>query len=162
MKTSSQVIQDLQNSCATEVGIAYCYIGPISLECVIPTWIFQLALQCSCVPLESGRDTVLQEKLPADSSDEQWNDWYRRRHESLLQALFSILPNFRRTYIILDGFVRGEPLPDQRRQRLKEHELNNIPSLLEQDFGNVSIAVFARDYDIQTPLLSWPTSPFAY
>ena len=143
-KTSSQVIQDLQDSYGTEVGIAYFYADNITTEDIIPTWMFQLAFQCSCVPLGSGWDTVLQDKLPADASYEHWNSWYRRRHVFLLQALFSILPNFRRTYIILDGFARGAA---------KEHELTDIPSLLEQDFGNVSIAIFSRDHKQFDPIM---------
>lgn len=146
-KTSSQVIQDLQDSYGAEVGIAYYYVSHVPPEHIIPIWMFQLAFQCSWVPIGCGLDTVLQEKLPADASDEQWNSWYWRRNESLLQALFSILPNFRRTYIIVDRFEACAPAPSNsfRQSQRAKLELDIIPSLLEQDFGNVSIAIFSRD-----------------
>lgn len=108
---------------------------------------FQLALQCACVPVGLAPNNVLQENLPADASNEQRNSWYQRYHESLLQALLSILPNFRRTYIIVDGWFESCVFSNDewghRRGRAKD-ELNIIPSLLEQDFGNVSIAIFSR------------------
>ena len=152
-KTSSQVIQDLQESYGSEVGIAYCYIGPSEPQHIIQIWLCQLALRCSCVP--SGRDNVLEEGIPASASEGQWSSWYHRQHEGLLQALFSILPNFRRTYIIVDGFESYAIWPDawgHRSQRAKD-EFNLIPSLLEQDFGNVSIAVFSRDHKQLDPII---------
>ena len=154
-KTSSQVIQDLQESYGSEVGIAYCYVGPSEPQHIIQIWLFQLALRCSCVPLGLGRDNVLEEKYPASASEGQRSSWYHRQHEGLLQALFSILPNFRRTYIIVDGFESCAPWPDEwghRSQRAKD-ELNFIPSLLEQDFGNVSIAIFSRDDKQLDPII---------
>lgn len=138
-KTSSQVIQDLQDSYGTEVGIAYFDMDNNTTEDMIPTWMFQLAFQCSCVPLGSGWDTV-----PTDAPYKHWVSWYQRRHVFLLQALFSILPNFRRTYIILDGFAR---------RASNEYDSNDIPSLLEQDFGNVSIAIFSRDHKRLDPIM---------
>ena len=97
---------------------------------------FRLALQCSCVPLGSAPNNVSQEELPADASQEQQNSWDQRHHKSFHQELFSILSNFRRTYIVLDGLEDGgsEVM----------HALKIVPSLLEQDFGNVSIAIFSR------------------
>ena len=150
---SSQVIQDLQGSYGTEIGIAYCYMG--EPEHIIETWLFQLALQCSCVPVGLGKENVLQANPPADASVEQRNSWYQRHQESLLQALFSVLPNFRRTYIILDGFESCVFMTDEwghRRQRAKD-EPKIIPSLLEQDFGNVSIAVFSRNEKRLDPII---------
>ena len=116
---------------------------------------FQLALQCSYVPLLWDRDNVLLEKFPADASISQQNSWYRRLNESLLQVLFSILPNFRRTYIIIDGFGSYSSWTDELGHRWSRanDELNIILSLLEQDFGNVSIAIYSRHDSRLDPIL---------
>ena len=145
-KTSSQVIQDLQNICDTEVGVAYCYLGPIPPANITPTWMFQLALQCSCVLLGSAPNNVSQAELPANASKKQQDSWYQRHQESFHQALFSILSNFRRTYIVLDGLIKGTFWngDEHHGSEMVMHALKIIPSLLEQDFGNVSIAIFSR------------------
>lgn len=142
-KTSSQVIQDLQNIRSTEVGVAYCYLCPDLPLNIIATWMFQLALQCSCVPSGSAPNKALQERLPADASKEQQNAW-DQHHENFLQAFFSILSNFRRTYIILDGLEFREVWTGDGDYELRvKYAHDIIPALLEQDFGNVSIAVFS-------------------
>ena len=102
---------------------------------------FQLALQCSCVPSGSAPNTALQEQLPADASKRQQYDWYQRHNENFLPSFFSLLPNFRRTYIVLDGL------------EYVKYALDIIPALLEQDFGNVSIAVFSRLDKLLGPIL---------
>ena len=136
---SSQVIQDLRNSNSTESGLAYCYLGHsylenIDIEAILPTWMCQLALRCSCVPSGLSPDMAFQ-KLGSSSHQ------YR---EFLLHALFSILPNFRRTYIILDGLDTCGTGDDDSHARMVTETFGVIRSLLEQDFGNVSIAIFSR------------------
>ena len=93
----------------------------------VATWMVQLALRDSRVPVGwralSG--------LPL--------------RERLLQAFLSILPFFQRTYIILDGldsYLCGEG--DDVREGRADEISAFIQPLLEQDFGNVSIAIFSR------------------
>ena len=86
---------------------------------------------------------------PPDASHALLVSFYQQYREYVLQVLFSILPKFRRTYIILDGLdtcgkldTCGEDyvLNAKRAQEIPAI----IQSLLEQDFGNVSIAIFSR------------------
>lgn len=133
--TSSQVIQDLQSSCGTGVGVAYNYRSTMDYSYNVPqTWIAQLALRCSCVPSKLAPNKVLQDKPPDDASMAQLESWRQQYHDYLRYALFSILPNFRRTYLILDDF------PSVGADEMSAF----VQSLLEQDFGNVNIAIFSR------------------
>ena len=112
---------------------------------------FQLALQCFCVPSGLGPSKVLQGKTPADFSYACSEPSCQQYRECFLQTLFSILPNFRGTYIILDGLdTRGEGEYSHVR-KVKEISAV-IQSLLEQDFGNVSIAIFSRPERYLDPL----------
>ena len=145
---SSQVIEDLQNSYGTEVGVAYCFVSRIWSRgtgpgTIVGTWMFQLALRSSCVPSGLAWNKVLQGKPPADASHAQQESWCPQYREYLLHALFSILPNFRRTYIVLDGLDTRGGGDDSSVKRAKEIS-TIIQPLLEQDFGNVSIAIFSR------------------
>lgn len=153
MNTSSQVIQDLHNTYGTEVGVAYFYVSrpagyateDTGLGAIVPTWMFQLGLRCSCVPSGLDPHKVLQEKPPADAPHAQLESWYQQYREYLLQALFPVLFNFRRTYIILDGLDFGAGVDDDLLVESRVKEISAIiQSLLEQDFGNVSIAIFSR------------------
>ena len=122
-------------------------VGPSSEDtgsgAIVPAWMFQLALRCSCVPSGLAPNKILQEKSPADASHAQSESWCQQYSEYLLHALFSILPNFRRAYIILDGLDTRGKGDDSLLRRAKEISAI-IQSLLEQDFGNVSIAIFSR------------------
>lgn len=154
--TSSQVIQDIQKTYSSyrpDVGIAYFYVpatvdaklGETGLGAIVPTWMFQLGSRCSCVPSGLDPHKVLQEKPPADAPHAQLESWYQQYCECLLQALFPILSNFRRTYIILDGLDFGAGVDDDSLAERRVKEISAIiQSLLEQDFGNVSIAIFSR------------------
>ena len=135
-----------------EVGVAYYYVSTPSSEPAfreVITWMAQLALRCPCAPSESAPKILLQDKPPADASDVQLEAWYRQRSDHHLHALFSILSSFRRTYIIMDGLdscLPGNPLVregDYSYLRAKRISVL-VQSLLEQDFGNVSIAIFSR------------------
>ena len=112
---------------------------------IVPTWMFQLGLRCSCVPSGLAPHEVLKENPPADASHAQLESWHQQHGEYLLHALFSILSNFRRTYIIIDGLDYSGGKANGALSRRRFTEITTmIQLLLEQDFGNVSIAVFSR------------------
>ncbi len=128
---------------------------------VVPTWMVQLALQCSCAPSGSVPKSLLQGEPPADAGTLQLKSWYRQRSEHHLHALCSILSLFRRTYIIVDGLdnfslpsLPGKPFIHDDSFIMRANEISAIiQSLLEQDFGNVSIAIFAKPENYLDPIL---------
>ncbi len=149
---SCRVIQDLQNSNNGDVGITYYYfglddddvIGPPATIRVLQFWVVQLALQCECLPsrLLSEKATFLREcKLPRlDHSSRSISKW-KTYLQSILASLFT---QFRRTFLIIDALDKS---------RFLEGMLEIAREILEQDFGNVSIAIFSRPCDKLEPLL---------
>ena len=150
--TSSRVIQNLQESCDKAVGVAYYYVyqsrdldtWPV-IDSVVSTLMAQLALQARCAPSLSALESLLPGRSPANTSlDIQ----YRQLREHRLRALFTILSLFRRTYIILDGLDSSQfslsPAGGGNDSANAKKISTIIQPLLEQDFGNVSIAGFFR------------------
>ena len=146
---SSQVIQDLRSTFSSEIGIAYFYFAHgIQQMRMLQFCIIQLAFQAQCLPeslLRSGGDghalpTSLD--IPLDQ---------RRATNSLTKFLISLLPKFRRTYILLDGLDEVLPtdVPDGIDGLMASAAsvtdlLAMLTLLLEQDLGNVNVATFAR------------------
>ena len=120
-------------------------LGDTGSGAIIPIWMYQLGLRCSCVPSGLAAHEVLKEKPPADASLAQLEAWHQQHGEYLLHALFSILSKFRRTYILIDGLEHwGRNEDDSFFERRVTEISAMLQSLLQQDFGNVSIAIFSR------------------
>lgn len=99
--TSSQVIRDLQGSFNSD-GIAYFYF---TYECgsilMLQFCIVQLASQCRYLPSKLQNPTEPEPRcnntlLPRSATDLETED-------HLTHVLVSLLPTFRRTFMILDG-----------------------------------------------------------
>lgn len=109
-------------------------------------WIIQLASQCRSLP--AG---LLTEKLKAETL---FNfpplspDCTDARETCLKSLLISLLPFFRRTFLLIDldnTSVQG-PHPNHRMVKL-------LQEVLEQDFGNISMAIFFRPHSSLETLL---------
>jgi hypothetical protein len=88
-------------------------------------WIMQLALQLRVLP----------------ASDALWPlEEYSR--QQLEEILMSLLPRFRRTFIFVDGIEKDFNLYWENGEITTVVAL--LRNLLEQDHGNVSIAIFSR------------------
>lgn len=147
MLPSCRVIQDLQSSEDSDVGIAYYYFGAgdsreFAIIRLLQYWIIQLATQCGSIPqvVPSGKLTAQQlrpQREIRENKYQAWIDFLR----SLLLSLFTI---FRRTLLFIDGLDES---------RYTHRFLPLLKDVLEQDFGNVSIAVFSRPLPELEPLL---------
>lgn len=99
--------------------------------------IIQLASQCQSLPVG-----LLTEKLTAD---ELFNR-IRPAQTSvswLTSVLVSLLPEFRRTFLLIDV---DNPY-------VHSNFVNTVKDIMEQDFGNVSIAVYCQPASSLEPLL---------
>ena len=146
------MIQDLQNSNDGDVGVAYYYFKAADddrnmLVRAIKFWIIQLASQCESLPSEllpavTNSCRLRDSQLPSPDNENR-----RRWETGLRQVLWSLLTRFRRTFIIIDG------LTEMKYAKQVESMVLIIRALLEQDFGNVSIAIFSRSEISLVPLL---------
>ena len=147
MLPSCRVIQDLQSSEDSDVGIAFYYFGAgdsreFAIVRLLQYWIIQLATQCGSIPqvVPSGKLTAQQlrpQRAIREDNYQAWIDFLR----SLLLSLFTI---FRRTFLFIDGLDES---------RYIHRFIPLLKDVLEQDFGNVSIAVFSRPLPELEPLL---------
>ena len=150
--SSCRIIQDLQSSSNGDVGIAYYYFGGDinnSLYMIRPLqfWILQLASQCQSLPSELlSQDLYFQKlvDLPESKSDKRYYSGWEAPLRSLLAPLFT---KFRRTFFLIDGL---DEIVDAEASATI---VGTLQHFLEQDFGNVSIAIFSRPIDTLEPLL---------
>ena len=113
-------------------------------------WIAQLALQCEHLPsgvLSQAMTLSEQYNLP-----QRWNDRYSQLAweaglRSVLQSLFT---KFQRTFLFIDGLSEFNDGFDFYCNKRTVEFLHRV---LEEDFGNVSIAIFTRPLSFLEPLL---------
>ena len=81
------------------------------------------------------------------------------RLRSVLQSLFT---TSRRTFLLIDGLneltdevSQTDELDDIIGSRYAKHMVEFLQEVLEQDFGNVSIAVFSRPLKLLEPLVQF-------
>ena len=135
---------------------------------MVPVCTAQLAARCRQVPVNSAFMESRRPQLPSDYREEQ-HSWYYSTfgllntpncevaayHKQLQEfqnyLLCALLSKFRRTYIIIDGV---DVIDRYYNSGLVAAEMRGlIQSLLEQDFGNVSIAIFSRPTESLTPVI---------
>ena len=143
---SCRTIRDLQSSFDSNVGVAYFYCNAISSGFdasyidIFQFWIIQLASQCQSLPIGLLTEDLTAEdfcnKLPFAQIPEIGGE-----ESYLISVLFSLLPIFRRTFLLIDGFETSRDIV-----RLTQ-------DVLEQDLGDVSIAIFSRPDRSLEPLL---------
>ena len=101
-------------------------------------WIVQLASQCQSPPvgLLTKKLTAIEfcKSYPLAKTLELWQSF-------LGSVLVSLLPNFRRTFLLIDDPIWSP------------HIVSVLKNVLEQDFGNVSMAVFCEPRSSLEPLL---------
>ena len=100
-------------------------------------WIIQLASQCQSLPIGLVTENLTIEDFCNKSPPAKISDW----EPYLILVLFSLLPMFRRTFLLIDGFETPRYMG-----RL-------IQDVLEQDLEDVSIAIFSRPDRSLEPLL---------
>ena len=150
---SCRVVQDLQKSNNGDFGIAYYYCQPYEYsheDTVIQLlrfWIIQLALQCECLPsglLSEAVTLVEQYSLPQRGNETDSQLAWEAALRSVLQSLFT---KFRRTFLFIDDLSYFNGFDHNMRT------VDFFQKILEQDFGNVSIAIFSRPLSLLEPLL---------
>ena len=111
----------------------------------------QLSLQCESLPtgLTSKPGTLAEQYSLPHPSDFTYSQLasqiaWEARLRSVLQSLFT---QFRRTFLFIDGLDVPSDLDHIKRL------VDLLQEVLEQDFGNVSIAIFSRPLILLEPLL---------
>ena len=141
-------IQDLQSSKMRDIGIAYFYLRrgtSFAVVQMLQFWIVQLAVQCGSLPSDLlSKESSIQQwySLPplAETSYSAWKD-------CLQSLLASLLIKFPRTFLLFDG------LDQIKFTQKRAGVIETLQVLLEQDFGNISIAIFCRPDSYLEPLL---------
>ena len=140
----------MQSPNDSDIGVAYFYFGdedsPQVFSRAIQSWIIQLASQCDSLPSEPlpaewSFKALNRPDLPTPLKDREAGE------SGLQQILESLIAKFRRTFFIIDGLDETSYVPDLKRMVLV------LQNLLEQDLGNVSIAIFSRPTRLLEPLL---------
>ncbi|KAL8951744.1 MAG: hypothetical protein Q9222_002294 [Ikaeria aurantiellina] len=135
---NSRIIQDIQRSKNNQVGVAFFHFGSsinYNTRNAHSFWIIQLALQCNCLPAISKTGNSIKNESSDLSEVEKLFQYPETLFISgrLLRIFFSLLPRFRRTFLLIDGL--GED----------DHErIEMLQSILGQGHGDVSVATFAR------------------
>ena len=134
-----------------DIGIAFFYLrgrffNPFFVIQILQFWILQLAAQCESLPSDLlSKDTTVQERYslpPLEDKDASLSAW-----TNCMQSLLaSLLTKFRRTFLVIDGL---DELPYRRAAEVIE----TLQVLLEQDLGNISIAIFSGPTSYLEPLL---------
>ena len=107
----------------------------------------QLALQCKCLPsgLLSEAVTLLEQySLPQRTQEVSVEIAWEVGLRSVLQSLFT---QFRRTFLFIDGLENFNGFDYNLRT------VDFLQGVLEQDFGDVSVAIFSRPLSLLAPLL---------
>lgn len=131
-----------------DIGIAYFYLRIGTFFPVVQMLQFlivQLAVQCGSLPSDLlSKESSIQQwySLPplAETSYSAWKD-------CLQSLLASLLIKFRRTFLLFDG------LDQIKFTQNRAGMIETLQVLLEQDFGNISIAIFSRPDSYLEPLL---------
>ena len=97
-------------------------------------WIIQLASQCRSLPVG-----VLTKNREAEKS---------YNFAGLKLLLGSLLPCFRRTFLLIDGIDETSVNPESQHRMVKF-----LQDILEQDLGCISMAIFSRPHSSFEPLL---------
>ena len=133
-----------------DVGIAYFYLKhgfstPFAVIQMLQFLIVQLAAQCGSLPsglLSKGFTVQKWYNLPPleYAGLPAWTHCLR-------SLLASLLTKFRRTFLLVDGL--NERTTPWNQTAMTE----TLRILLEQDLGNISIAIFSRSASCPEPLL---------
>ncbi|KAL8711190.1 MAG: hypothetical protein Q9220_004335 [cf. Caloplaca sp. 1 TL-2023] len=146
----SRMIQDLQRSNDEQIGVAdfhsrHRYDDVIE---ALRIWIIRLALQCRCLPILSDAGSPILKELidlppfPTKFVQKPSSPQWKAHMEGLLSILKSLLPMFRRTFLLIDGI---EDLPGREGNGPPANEVVELlQNILEQHHGDVSIATFTR------------------
>ena len=102
--------------------------------------IIQLASQCQSLPVGLLTDKLTAEEFCNRIPLAQAPD---TRESFLKFVLYSLLPNFRRIFLLIDEY----------NPHLQPSMVNIVKDILEQDFGNVSIAIYCLPHSTLEPLL---------
>ena len=123
------------------------FTNPFLVIQMLRFWIVQLAAQCESLPPDLlSKDTTIQERYslpPLEDKDASLSAWT----DCMQSLLASLLIKFRRTFLVIDGL---DEIPSgKNRAGVSE----TLQVLLEQDLGNISIAIFSRRTIYLEPLL---------
>ena len=122
------MIEDIRTSRNDAIGLAYCYFTTnlYDIEAMLRIFIIQLVSQCRYLPSDLKSTVIAERDRPDGTRSTEFSD-----------ILISLFPYFKRTYLVIDGMHELQKLGLER-------GLDIIQTLLEQSFGDVSIAVFDR------------------
>ena len=132
-----------------DIGIACFYLRawfstPFAVIQMLQFLIVQLAAQCESLPSDLlSNNTTIQGRYslpPLEEEHASLSAWTK----CMQSLLASLLIKFRRTFLVIDGL---DELPSKKRV------IETLKVLLEQDLGNISIAIFSRPTSYLEPLL---------
>ena len=135
-----------------DIGIAYFYLRshfstPFVVTQMLQFLIVQLAAQCESLPSDLlSKDTTIQGRYslpPLEKNHASLLAWI----DCMQSLLASLLTKFRRTFLVIDGL---DELPSVTS---RDEGIEALRVLLEQDLGNISIAIFSRPTSRLKPLL---------
>ena len=131
----------------SDIGVAYFYVrhNKLPIVTILQFWIVQLAAQCGSLPsgLLSEASTIQKQYALPQLDSVSLGAWT----DCLLSLLVSLLVRFRRTFLIIDAPNEMMTPSDI------ETTVRTLQKILQQDFGNVSVAVFSRPDSRLEPLL---------
>ena len=135
-----------------DIGIAFFYLRahfstPFAVIQMLQFLIIQLAAQCKSLPSDLlSENTTIQGRYslpPPEEIHASLSAW-----TNCMQSLLaSLLIKFRRTFLVIDGL---DELPSIMS---RAGVIETLQVLLEQDLGNISIAISSRPTSYLEPLL---------